>query len=267
MQMVSAVKMRKAQKEALEGRAYRKMLDSILKRIIEHTSDIQSLDVSWLKSTDGTRELYVLISSNKGLCGSFHSNLQRYSLKNIDFKNADFITIGSKGADFAQAMGASVIADFSEDIPYIDNVSAMFATIEEMYASGTYKTISLVYNEFISSIKSTPTIEEFLPVRSIEQLDESGMQSDELLSADYLIEPSVEELLKPLLEDYLSERLRSAIYDSEASEHSARMLAMKSATDNAGELVESLTLLRNKLRQTAITNELLDMIAAAQSTS
>ncbi len=266
MQMVSAVKMKKAQKEALDGRPYRMILDEVLQRIIGSNSDINALQIPWLKQTEGTKDLYVLVTSNKGLCGSFHTNLFKFALKIIGSEKAEFITIGKKGADFATLTRKEVLADFSEQ-SLIDSVSPVFSLIEEKFLTGEYKRIFLLYNKFISSLRSEPTVTQLLPVEDIKPLETiaEDKKSDEK-SADYIIEPSVEFLLGPLLEDYIKEKIRSALADSAASEHSARMVAMKNATDNAGELVYSLTLLRNKIRQSQITGELLDMIGAQQST-
>jgi F-type H+-transporting ATPase subunit gamma len=267
MQMVSAVKMKKAQKAALEGRLYRTMLDEILQRILSNTSEVATLNLPWLMESEGTKELYVLVSSNKGLCGSFHSNLFKHVFAHLDKSgNAEFITIGKKGADFISLTKREVVADFSDE-DLSDSVSPVFSLIEEKFLSGQYKAIYIVYNKFISSLKSEPTITQLLPVKDLEPLEklEATPKSSEQES-DYVIEPSVEELLGPLVEDYIKEKIRSALSDSEASEHSARMIAMKNATDAAGDIVFSLTLLRNKIRQSQITNELLDMIAAKEST-
>ena len=260
MQMVSSVKMRKAQKTALEGREYREVLSHVLKKVMSDTSLIQSLDLPWLVGTDAERTLYILITSNKGLCGSFHSNLFKHFFTSVNLKNSDFITVGDKGAKFVAQLNGHIIADFSQHMPFTQHVSAIFSLIDEAYATSKYGSVVLMYNKFISSMHSDPTSLTLLPVGNVE--DDS---TD--LSSSYLIEPSIEEVLEPLLADYIKEQIRAAMEDSEAAEHSARMMAMKSATDNANELVHEFTLLRNKLRQAQITNELLDMIAAQESSS
>ncbi len=267
MQMVSAVKMKKAQKAALEGRLYRTMLDQILQRILSNASEVASLNIPWLKDAEGSKELYILIASNKGLCGSFHTNLFKHIFSSLDRNShAEFITIGKKGADFVALTKREVVADFSDE-DLSDSVSPVFTLIQEKFLSGNYKAIYIVYNKFISALKSEPTTAQLLPVKDLqplEKLDKAEKNAAE--ASDYLIEPSVDELLGPLVEDYVKEKIRSALADSEASEHSARMIAMKNATDAAGDIVYSLTLQRNKIRQSQITNELLDMIAAKEST-
>lgn len=257
MQMVSAVKMKKAQKTALEGREYRRILDGILRKIMTSTADIRELQIPWLQATSGTKRMYVLVTSDKGLCGPFHSNLFRHVLKIADMHTDEFITVGEKGARFVAGLGGTVLADFSHHDGASDAVSAIFSLMEEKYLTGDYASISVVYNKFISSFKADPTTEQLLPIVSLDTSKEAPSDS-----SPYIIEPSAEHLLGPLLLDYLKEKMRSARADSEAAEHSARMMAMKAATDNAADVSASLTLLRNKLRQTQITNELLDMIAA-----
>lgn len=269
MQMVSAVKMKKAQKIALEGKEYRRALDTILQRIISHTPELKELGIPWLRHMNGNKKLYVVITSNKGLCGAFHSNLFRFCIEHCDMNSADFVTVGQKGADFIAQFGGNVVADFSDEQPFTENVSPILTLLQDQYTSGTYESVHVLYNAFISSFKSEPTDAQLFPLKDITVLEtESESHSSESsMASEYIIEPSVDKLLQPLVEDYIRERLRNAISDSEAAEHSARMMAMKTATDNAGELADSLTLLRNKLRQTQITNELLDMIAAMQSTA
>lgn len=258
MQMVSAVKMKKAQKLALEGREYRRILDGILRKIMSSTADMNELRVPWLMPSTGTKRLVVVISSNKGLCGAFHSNLFRELIRQCDPHKDEFITLGEKGAQCIASLKGTVIADFSHHNDHSDAISAMFSLIEEKYLTGQYASVHVVYNKFVSSFKGVPSYEQLIPVVKLEASDVDKTMS----TTSYIMEPSAEQLLAPLLLDYVKEKMRSAIADSEAAEHSARMMAMKAATDNAADVADSLTLLRNKLRQTQITNELLDMVAA-----
>lgn len=267
MQMVSAVKMRKAQQAALEGREYRQILDAILQKVISNTSDLKEMSIPWLRDTEGEKTLSIIITSNKGLCGSFHSNLFKHILSKGDMNDTTYVTMGQKGAQFVSAVGGKVYIDFSNQMPFVDNVSAVFTAIEEQFLSGEFAKVTITYNKFINSLRSEPVTEQLLPVENIQLLEDADKDNklDKELSSDYIIEPTVSELLGPLVQDYIKERIRSAIADSEAAEHSARMMAMKAATDNAGEVIYSLTLLGNKLRQSQITNELLDMVAAKES--
>lgn len=256
MQLVSAVKMKKAQQLAIEGRAYRESLDRIIAKVMPSADK----DASALLSAKGkgTRKLIIFVSSNKGLCGPFNVNLFRLLLKNTDFHITDFISIGKKGSAFVSRMGSKVIADYSLTNPLLET-SAIFELVIKNFFSGAYKEVQLVYNTFISTLRSDPSIETLLPFVRKEEVPLADK------TFEYLIEPSPEELIEKLLMSYLEEKIRGAIMNSEAVEHSSRMIAMKNATDNANDVIYNLTLLGNKLRQEKITNELLDMITAKES--
>ncbi len=257
MQLVSAVKMKKAQQVAVEGRPYQEGLESIIKKVVS-TVDVTTSPL--LKQIDpaGKKELVIFITANKGLCGAFNVNLFRLLMRKENMKQMDFITIGKKGAMFLSLTGNEVVADFSSSSP-VSETSAIFQMILKNFLEERYAKVSVVYNKFISTLHSESIKEVLLP------LTLQGDMQQKKRQADYLIEPSKKELLDNLLKDFVEEKIRAAILNSEASEHSARMIAMKNATDNATDVVYSLTLLRNKLRQQKITYELLDMITAKES--
>ncbi len=257
MQLVSAVKMKKAQTVAIEGRPYQIKLEELFYRVLP-SIDVSMSPLLNIVHKDSARELTILISSNKGLCGAFNMNLFRAILKNMNIKNSDFITLGKKGTIFASLMGGKILADFSSTTSSSD-VAAVFELLLKSYLEGTYTKVSLAYNRFISTLRNEPTIEQLLPfeilTKNVENLDKH----------DYLVEPDKQKLFEQILINFLEEKIRSAIQNSEASEHSARMLAMKNATDNATDVIYSLTKTRNNLRQQKITYELLDMITAKES--
>jgi F-type H+-transporting ATPase subunit gamma len=262
MQMVSAVKMRKAQQLEFESRPYRDGLTELIAKIggkvdPQHAAILQ-VDVSQAKKT-----LMVIITSNKGLAGAFNVNIFRNFVKqHLNFKEIDFITVGSKGAQFlSRVEGAHIIADFSSATSFVNEASAMFTLLLEKYFTGEYKQIVLVYNKFISTLRSEVAEDTLLPFELVREKEEA----QEEMTKEYMIEPSPKEILEELLKSFLEQKIRGALISSEAVEHSSRMMAMKSATDNASELVYDLTLLSNKLRQNKITNELLDMITAKES--
>ncbi len=261
MQMVAAVKMRKAQVAALEGKLYRKTLDAMLREVLSRVDASLATEIPLLTTNTSSKSLYVLITSNKGLCGGFNVNVLKFAVKSIDFKNADFILIGKKGGEFLRRVGANIIADFSTNDITTDSISSVFKLIENNYLEGVYGTVNVVYNDFVSSFKYEPTISQLLPVLSTDalQLEERDMSSN---LSDYLIEPDPVVILPTLIKDVLQEKIRSALLDSNAAEQSARMMAMKQATDSASDLIVGLTLLSNKLRQQSITYELLDIISA-----
>ena len=263
MQMVSAVKMRKAQQVALTGRPYRAVLSNMIARIVKTSGSAESSNtlISGLTKKNG-KSLYIVISSNKGLAGSFHYSLLKHVYSNVDLDKSTFVVIGKKAIDFLNSIGANILADFSTSTSFADDASSMFTLAKSEFEAGNVEKVYVVYNSFVSSFTSAPTIKLLLPVS---QIDISALEQTD--TTNYLIEPSSEEVLGPLLNDFLTEEVRSAVLDSQASEHSARMLAMKNATDSASDIITNLTLLRNRIRQSSITGELLDMIGASQSSS
>ena len=269
MQMMSAIKMKKAQAQALEGTYYRTTLERILKRILTRVDLTASRYLHNARNQGVGKEIYILIASNKGLCGGFNFNLERILFqKTMQKKDKDvaFITIGKKGAEFIMHMRKNIIADFSSTTPFSDATNAIFSLVKDGFLNGTYGRVFLAYNHFISTFKIDPVIVELLPITDIKMIIGTGTTDQEEKESEYLFEPSVQELIDPLIDDFLREKIRMAILQSEASEHSSRMIAMKNATDNAQEVVYTLTILRNKLRQETITSELLDMISAKEST-
>lgn len=261
MQLVSAVKMKKAQQMALEGLPYRRTLEEILRRIVPkvNVEISQLLHLEIPESID--KELVLFISSNKGLCGAFNVNLFRFFLDNVDIKNKDFICVGKKGGLFVSKLGGNVIADFSSHKPLLE-VGAISSLILEKYLSHNYRQVNIVYNQFISTLKFKPLNEILLPMKTkFTNKQEESTTKD----YDYLIEPSEKEILEYVLRSYFEEKVRGAIISSGAVEESARMIAMKNATDNANDVIYNLTLLSNKLRQQKITYELLDMVTAKES--
>src|SRR3990167_4446089 len=261
MQMVSAVKMRKAQASELESRPYRDGLNAIINKIAPHVAPEHSQLLS--RENDGERNLIIFITANKGLAGAFNVTLFRLLLRtNVDFKKTDFITVGTKGAQFVSRMGGNILADFSEGAAQIQ-VSAIFEFVLNKYLlENTYRSVSVVYNRFISTLRSETMIEKLLPFTMNAPSDSEEETTNQ---NEYLIEPSPEAIIDQLLKSYLEDRIRGAIISSEAVEHSMRMMAMKNATDNAQDVIYNLTLVGNKLRQEKITNELLDMITAKES--
>ncbi|MCX7881361.1 MAG: ATP synthase F1 subunit gamma [Patescibacteria group bacterium] len=259
MQLVSAVKMRKTQQQAVEGLPYRISLENVINQIIGGLKkDFSPL----LKThaTDDKSDLVVVISSNKGLCGSFNFNIFRFLYKNFDFKKNDFLTLGKKVSLFISKNNGRIIASF-DDTPLVNNTTAVFQKILEEFLLGNYQQVILVYNKFISSFRFETVKTIFLPTK-LEEINEEKIKKP---IRDYLIEPAPEKIINSLLKSFLEEKIRGAILESEASEHSARMLAMKNATDNAEEIVYNLTLMRNRARQEKITYELLDMVTAKES--
>jgi len=206
--------------------------------------------------------LAIIISSNKGLCGVFNFNLFRFLNEQIKTVNDyEFVVMGIKAQQFIFHWGGKIVADFSLELPFINNTTAIYQLMSERFLKGDNSAIELYYNQFVSTLVSKPTKKNLLPLR-FDGFEDKSDKDTEVKVKDYLIEPKKTTVLNGLFNFYLESEIRGAIQESEAAEHSARMVAMKNATDNSNELVDQLTLMRNRVRQETITNELLDMNTA-----
>ncbi len=262
MQMVSAVKMRKAQQIEIENQPYREALWNMIVRV---SARLRDYDHELLSSAKNARakNLVIVVSSDKGLCGAFNSALCKHVANCDDPTTHDIIAVGKKGAHILTSLRFNVVADYSHSYP-LTQVGAIFDFILEKFLSGEYKTILLAYNKFISPTKSTITIEPVLPLQL--SIDQSSTRSThETQEQSYVFEPSASMILHELLKSEVEDKIRGALLSSEAVEHAARMMAMKQATDNANEVAYNLMLTGNKIRQAKITNELLDMVTAKES--
>jgi len=262
MQLVSAIKMKKAQQSAIEGKPYQEHLESMIKKLVLKI-DMRYSDLLVPKEGAKKKDLALVISSNKGLCGGFNMNLFRFILKNIEIRNTDFAIVGKK-ATLLSKLGGNVIADFSSNTP-LESVSALFNLALSHFLDNTYSNIFLFYNKFVSTLAVDPVKYPLLPIVLNLESEEEDKEKAQMEEVEYLIEPNPEEIITPLLKNFVEEKIRHAIIQSEAGEHSSRMIAMKNATENANDVIYNLTMLRNKLRQEKITNELLDMVTAKES--
>lgn len=261
MQLVSAIKMKKAQQVAVDGRPYQEEIEKIIRAVSPKIDPSLSPLIAQVNDKIQRKNLGIVIASNKGLCGSFNFNLLRFIVKNTDFKNTDFIIIGKK-ANLLSKFSAHIMADYSSNIP-INNVSAVFEFALNKFLDKTYGRIDLFHNQFVSTIQSSPVMMTLLPINFF-QKQETEDETKEKVS-EYLIEPDPKQIIDSLLRSFVEEKLRFALIQSEAGEHSLRMMAMKNATDNATDVIYNLTLVRNKIRQEKITSELLDMVTAKES--
>lgn len=257
MQLVSSIKMKKAQLEYKEGKIYRDFLTEMVKELSGGLTKDSSI---FLRENQTGKDIYLLITSNKGLCGVFNYLIFKKISKEIKIKDNLFICYGKKGVDFIHRLQGKILVDFSKNSS-TTVVSAIFDFILEKYYQGEIKNLYLVYNKFISATKYETQIEKILPI----SLELNNQKTIKRVNFQYVIEPSSKALINNLLKNFVEQKIRDAILSSQAGEHSARMIAMKNATDNAKEIEIGLTSLRNKLRQEKITYELLDMITAKES--
>ncbi len=260
MKMVSAAKLKKAQDSITATLPYSNKLSDLIKSI---SASVDSKDSNPLfEKREVKKSLLVVITSNKGLCGGFNSNIIKEAI-NSSFKNEsskpDFITIGKKGNDILRKK-FNVISSHNEiydDLNY-SNVKVIAENIMQKFADEEYDEVILIYNHFKNAATQIITKEQFLPIS-----DEND--ENESVSGDYIFEPNKIKILDELIPKSLSIQLFKAISDSIAGEHGARMTAMHKATDNASELKDQLKLTYNKARQTAITNEILEIVGGAEA--
>ena len=263
MEMVAASKMKKAQDTALKGKPY---ADKIYQVVRELASKVDWRQHPLLSpGKESGKSLIILISTNKGLCGGLNTNLFRYLMnwlpKDMD---AEFISVGNKGKNIIVKWNKKLVADFSQ-VPFSSDVPAITKLMVDGFNSGSYKDVFLVYNNFITALTQEPVKKLILPITRIEKgADEKGDNTPEQKEqlGEFVFEPVLSKVLDRLLPHYLENQLRTAIYEAEASEQSARMIAMKNATDAAYDLIDDLTLLYNKARQEKITSEISDMVTA-----
>ena len=261
MKMVSAAKLKKAQDAITAMRPYADKLTELLQSLSA------SLDADsgskFAEQPEVNNVLIVAITSNRGLCGAFNSNIikevTRLSNESYGDKNVTLLTIGKKGNDILSKT-FDVVGNHNElfDDLTFDNVAQVAQTLMNAFEEGNYDRIEIVYNRFKNAATQIVTTEQFLPIVPVE-----GENTNQ--NTDYIFEPSKERIVEELIPKSLKTQLFKAIRDSFASEHGARMTAMHKATDNAGELRDSLTLTYNKARQAAITNEILEIVGGAEA--
>jgi F-type H+-transporting ATPase subunit gamma len=261
MQMVAASKMRKAQEAALNGRPYAELLNRVLVSLRDRVDpSVHPL----LEKREVKNELVILLSTDKGLCGALNTNLFR-EVSNYDANTTQFVSIGRKGTQFLSRTKRKMIADFElKDQPNFLETKAISKFVIEKFLNGEVDRVTVLFPAFVNTLTQTPMAMTLLPITSVDEAGIKGKEAPmELGGATVVFEPDAEGVLDDILPYYVHFELFQFLLGSRASEHSARMVAMKSATDNAKQLVKDLTLEYNKARQAAITKEILE-IATAQ---
>jgi F-type H+-transporting ATPase subunit gamma len=260
MKMVSAAKLKKAQDAITAMRPYAEKLTELLQNL-SATLD-GDIGGEFTTQREVKKVLIVAITSNRGLCGAFNTNVIKEVKSRSEFfagKQVDVFAIGKKGND-ALIKSLSVIDNQSHvfDELTFENVALIADTLTQKFVSGDYDKIELVYNQFKNAATQLVQVEQFLPL--------AALASDNPVSnGDYIFEPSKEEIVLTLIPKSLKTQLYKGIRDSFASEHGARMTAMHKATDNATEMRDQLKLTYNKARQAAITNEILEIVGGAEA--
>ena len=254
MQMVAASKMRRAQAAALAGRPYQEALDRVLRAL---HGKVDSLENPLLEERPVHRELIVVISTDKGLCGPLNTNLFR-ELAAVDSTQAGFVTLGKKAVQFLARTRRELLADFpTSEIPRFREIRPVAAFCSEKFLNREIDQVRVLYPKFINTLNQQSTFHRLLPIAPAEiEREEKGAGSN------FVFEPNENAVLAAILPHYLSYQIYQMVLDARASEHSARMVAMKNATDNAKQIVKDLTLEYNKVRQASITTELLEITTA-----
>lgn len=254
MKMVSAAKLRKAQQKLNAARPYAHQLQGVLERLAQVQMDeVHPL----LKKRPVQKVVYVVITSDRGLCGGYNSNLIRKTVGLIAEtpQEVKLVTVGRKGRDYFRRGKIEFLAEFVAlgDDPSYNQAKEIAQKVVRLYEQGEADEVYLMYTEFVSAINARPTQVKLLPIEKPE-----GKQSKQ-----YIFEPSPEEILASLLPKYVETQIFRSILEGKASEQGARMTAMSSATDNAKDMIDRLSLIMNRARQAAITKEISEIVGGA----
>ena len=261
--MVAASKMRKAQQYALAGRPYSELMNRVLVSLKSRTDPLLH---PLLQIRPTRKELVLVISTDKGLAGALNTNLMREAAV-FDAAKTAYVTAGRKARQFIARTRRELLADFQlKDAPTILETKAISKFCVEKFLSGDVDKVTVLYTHFVNTINQKPVVQTLLPISQFAfRVSPAGAAPNE--PADpmlaYIFEPSAQAVLDFMLPYYVQYQVFQMILDARASEHSARMVAMKNATDNANQFIKDLTLEYNKMRQASITTELLE-IATAQ---
>jgi F-type H+-transporting ATPase subunit gamma len=271
MKMVAASKLRKAQTAIIKLRPYAAKLTDIMQNLSSSLGDTG--DSPYTKVRTPENILLIVVTSNRGLCGGFNSNILKASVNLLNTEYSEqlrkgtvsLITIGKKGTEYFRKRGYNVIEsqDSLFDHLSFDNVVPLAEGLMKDYESKKFDRIQIVYNQFKNAAVQRLVIEQYLPI--LPASPSAKASSKPAVTADYIFEPNQETIVQQLIPKSLRIQLYKAILDSFASEHGARMTAMQKATDNARELLKALQGSYNKARQHAITKELLEIVAGAEA--
>ena len=260
MKMVSAAKMRKAQDRILSTRPYAYKLSELMSQLVA-LANISEHPLT--KEREVKKRVVILITSDRGLCGAFNSNIIKYTVNHLNNvgKETAIVTLGKKGFDFFNKRKYNVIKNYPTIFQNlnIQTSNEIVTYLNDIFLSGEYDLIEIIYNEFKSIIKQNILTETMLPFSEKKTIDKK------LQNASFIFEPEAKKILQELIPKELNIKFWKAILESNASEQGARMTAMDAASNNAGDLIQSLNLSYNRARQESITNELLEIVSGAEA--
>jgi F-type H+-transporting ATPase subunit gamma len=260
MEMVAASKMRRAQERRELGKPYADRIRSVVGHI---ASAVSEYNHQYMEQREIKRVGYIIVSTDRGLCGGLNTNLFKQVIRSMkDWSDQgvenDLCVLGNKAAGFFGSFGGNIVATVKDlgDAPSANDLIGGVKVMLDAYDEGKIDRLYVVANEFVNTMTQKPVVEQLLPLQPVD---------DENLKHhwDYLYEPDAKELLDGLLVRYVESQVYQGVVENKACEQAARMIAMKSATDNAGDLINELQLLYNKARQAAITQELSEIVSGA----
>ena len=261
MEMVAASKMRKTKDRMQASRPYSKKIAKIIKHLAQANPEYKH---PYLIARDVKRIGIIVVSSDRGLCGGLNSNLFRSTLSHlVEWENAnievDVCTIGTKASGFFSNLKINLVGQAIKlgDAPHLNDIIGVIKIMLDAYEEGSIDQLFIISNEFVNTMTQRPTVEQLLPIVACD-LDEN--LNDHW---DYIYEPDAKEVLDHLLNRYVESKVYQGLVENNACEQAARMVAMKSASDNAGNLISELQLIYNKARQAAITQEISEIVAGA----
>ena len=270
MEMISVSKMRKAQERMRTARPYAEKIRGIASHLGQANPEYVH---AYMKHSDGNAIGFIVVTTDKGLCGGLNTNLLRAVTTQLRAtqsagKTVQAVAIGSKGLGFLNRVGAKVISHVTHlgDKPHLEKLIGPVKVMLDAYANGELSAVYLCYNKFISTMAQQPTIDQLLPL-SADKMEAETKASGTQHGWDYLYEPDAQAVIDDLLVRYAEALVYQSVAENMASEHAARMVAMKAATDNAGNVIGELKLVYNKTRQAAITKELSEIVSGAAAIS
>jgi len=264
---VAASKMRRAQQAAQASRPYASLMNEVLSEVTSGAGDFTH---PLMEKREGEKRCVVVVGTDKGLCGGLNSNLMREAAK-FDKATTVYVTAGRKASQFVARTKRTLAAEFTyKDAPLFSEARAISKFARDLFLGGEVSRVDVLFTNFISTLNQRPEVFPLLPVGELAGVTAAvgGPEMQEKLlkgTTEFLFEPGVEGVLGALLPHYLNYQVYHILLEAKASEHSSRMVAMKNATDNAKQLIKDLTLEYNKLRQSSITRELLEITSAAMA--
>ncbi len=254
LQMIAAAKMKKAQDKVLDGRAYSEKLNAIIGNVYQSNPEV----FSSISEDEKNKILVLLVTPDRGLCGALVSNILKEASNFIESINNDYEirVIGKKGTSFISKTVDNYESYKVSDMPTFEEVSPITSSISNDINLIGFAKVFIIYTEFVSTAVQKPMIKQLLPV-------EIDFNENEKVNNEFLYEPSLDKVSEAIIPRYVETSIFNSILDSVASEHSARLVAMQNATDNANELKQDLTLDLNKARQQQVTSEILDIVGGA----